>query len=308
MVLFPQGSPTMSEDGAVAAASPPETSRVSMAPDHSMGSMTNAGGGANALPSIGKAHGGGGGGGYGQHGGHGGGAAAGHGGGGHGGAGHGGGGGGAHGGMLVGGHGLGGGGQHHGAHESGHHHAVEDLLEVQSSSYRVGLHAESSMDALSQVQGSEGGLPPIGNLSLGKAGMGGGAGGGAGTRRALPNYYGDGAGSHGVVQAGTYGKGKVVAGMGKRHPGVVGGGGGKYGPGSVAKGPGMPPGLVGQVTVAGHKMAPAGVMDLGANPSQSSFKYGGHKSTVGAKASGVPKHYMSSHYQLRQVVGVGRDA
>jgi renal tumor antigen len=153
-----------------------------------------------------------------------------------------------------------------------------------ATSYRLpGLHAESSIDNMSTGPDA---LPPIGNLSLGKANM---AGNQTQRRGVPPAYYDTGTGginkNKGVPSAAA----AAAAAMARRQgmpaqPKYVN----KPVPGAAA---------VGQVAVAGHKMGPVpvGVTDLTASGGGNTYKY---------KANAVKgsSKYVSP-YSLRQLVG-----
>lgn len=95
-----------------------------------------------------------------------------------------------------------------------HHPDKDDSsgADVGGGSYRLpGLHPQNSMDNIGAEDGS---LPPIGNLSLGKANM---AGAGQGQRRStLPNYYDNAAYSKNKVGAAA-----AAAAMSKRQGAIA---------------------------------------------------------------------------------------
>jgi hypothetical protein len=176
--------------------------------------------------------------------------------------------------------------------------ADDGPLEVSNSAYR--LHAESSMDAMSQLH-SEGGLPPISSLSIGSKHV---LGGGAAARRGqLPAAYGGGGdASHGAVAAGVgYGRGTTKASLAAKRQVVAQQ---KFGVAGTAAKPGagmlmQASGVVGGSTIMGHKMAPIvpgggqqGVGDGGGGG------YSKYSKTGGAKT--VHKPYVSP-YSLRQL-------
>lgn len=145
----------------------------------------------------------------------------------------------------------------------------EGPMEI-SNSYRLhgGLHAESSMDASSQIH-CEGGLPPIGNAGVNKQGQ----------RRA--GYYD-------VPHKGGYNQAKNAHSKRQIQPQH------KY---NTSSKPGVPAGIVGHATVAGHKVGPVQQSDLSAT---SQFKY-----KTGQSNKGMSKYV--SPYSIRQLVGVGKE-
>ena len=164
-------------------------------------------------------------------------------------------------------------------------------------SYRLpGLHAQSSFE---NRDGGDESLPPIGNLSLGKANM-------AGAQRRAYGY------DSVSPTSGTYNKNKAgaaAAAASKRQtmPPPV-----KYAGNKGSQAGSLPPPVA---AVAGHKLAPAGpgpAPDLPPGPAAGTvgptgYKYNAKPGNAGAKAVGNSK-YMSP-YSLRQlaVAGSGKE-
>lgn len=123
-------------------------------------------------------------------------------------------------------------------------------------------------------------IPRAGNLSLGK-GLGGGNMLGSQSRRAVPNF---GYSNHDASGA-SYPKNKGTMGSMTKRQGM--------GAVSHAKGysnkPGVPPGLIGQVAVAGHKMAPVPNLTepSGGVPGQGGYKFKANAGKAGGGGGGV---------------------